>query len=89
MGASSELEPASVVCMMAVLVTAFLMHTLGIYCCCKEKKELQNQKIILVNLSAVQVLTISFMMVHLCTHNAEFAMERQVRVSYYNTSKSK
>ena len=40
---------------------AFCVHILGVYCCLREKKELQVQRILLINLSAVEMMTVVYM----------------------------
>ena len=54
-----------------ILCIGFLLHLAGIYCCYKEKQKLKNQKIILINLSAVEMVTIIFMMVHMLLDHTE------------------
>ena len=56
----------NVIVLMVVLLTGLILHMFGIYSCCKEKKRMKNQRIILLNLSAVEILLILFMMIQLC-----------------------
>ena len=64
---------------MLLLCLALFFHVLGIYCCLKERKELRNQKIILLNLSCVEILTIIFMVVYLCGNYMEFTFDEMVK----------
>ena len=53
-----------------ILILGLILHTLGIYCCCcKQNRKLKNQKIILLNLSGVEISTILFMMLRLLLDN--------------------
>ena len=56
--------------LVGILILGLILHTLGIYCCCcKRNRKLKNQKIILLNLSGVEIFTILFMMLHLLLDN--------------------
>ena len=60
------LPPVTFTLLVSILLLALCVHTLGIYLCYKEETALQKQKILLVNLSCVEILTIVYMIVHLC-----------------------
>ena len=53
------------VALVLLLFIALSLNICGIYCCCVNKSKLKKQKIILVNLSAVEVLTIVFKSAHI------------------------
>ena len=54
------------------LMIALIFHTLGIVCLVKEQKELQKQRILLLNLSATELLNIIYMISYICMSRLEF-----------------
>ena len=65
-----ELPPACLVILLTLLLFALVLHLAGIYCLNQEKSKLKKQKIILLNLSVVEISIIVFTLGHLsCAHS--------------------
>ena len=60
-----------------ILSIGFVLHILGIYCLHREKRKLKNQKIVLMNLSAVEMVSILFMAVHLNMDKSSSTMDEK------------
>ena len=65
MGAS-WLTPGVMVLLLTELMIAMSFHVIGVLCLLNEKEELQKQRIILLNLSFAEIVSICYMTVHIC-----------------------
>ena len=61
-----ELPLPCLAILLILLLFALALHATGVYCLNKERSKLKKQKIILLNLSVVEITIIVFTMGHLC-----------------------
>ena len=61
--------------LIGILSLGFLLYAAGIYCCYREKNKLKKQKIILINLSVVEIIQIIFMIAHLFLDHVPFHLQ--------------
>ena len=87
------LTPEILAILMTLLGCGLLLNLSGIYCCIMEKTKLKKQKIILLNLSAVEIIVITHTILHLGISRVTMSKETThhmnvVLCTFYNAATS-
>ena len=75
LGVSISVSFGANVQMTQLLLLGLLLNAAGIYCCLQEQSKLKKQKIILLNLSAVEIFIILFTMGHISIAQCQLSIE--------------
>ena len=87
-----QLPPQGTICLLTLLSSSVFLHILGIFCLLKYKSKVKNPRIVLINLSSVELLTAVFMIIMLSgsylklTHEQELtAIKVQILIYHFIT----